>query len=154
MWRSATIFLFAIGVVLTTLAQQGPQQGDWPSYGRDPGGSRYSPLSQINTGNVAQLKRAWTYHSGEQGRSLESTPILVGGILYFTTQNQNAVALEPETGIEIRNSETKSNARESRGRFLLAGRPADVAPHPLRYGGRPAHCSRCENGQDSSVVRR
>jgi quinoprotein glucose dehydrogenase len=38
------------------------QQGDWPTYGHDPGGMRYSPLTQINLSNVGQLKEAWTYH--------------------------------------------------------------------------------------------
>jgi quinoprotein glucose dehydrogenase len=40
----------------------GAQVSDWPTYGHDSGGQRYSPLSQINTTNVAQLKDAWTYH--------------------------------------------------------------------------------------------
>jgi glucose dehydrogenase len=39
---------------------------DWPSYGGDPGGSRYSPLTQINRTNVAQLKIAWEYHTGDR----------------------------------------------------------------------------------------
>jgi quinoprotein glucose dehydrogenase len=34
---------------------------DWPTYGHDPGGMRYSPLAQINASNVAQLRPAWTY---------------------------------------------------------------------------------------------
>ena len=36
-------------------------QTDWPSFGNDPGATRYSPLKQINTGNVSQLKVAWTF---------------------------------------------------------------------------------------------
>jgi quinoprotein glucose dehydrogenase len=45
---------------LSAPAQAGP--GDWPTYGHDAGGGRFSPLDQINTGNVAGLKPAWTYH--------------------------------------------------------------------------------------------
>jgi quinoprotein glucose dehydrogenase len=37
-------------------------QNDWPTYGRDLAGTRYSPLKQINPGNVSKLTRAWTYH--------------------------------------------------------------------------------------------
>ena len=59
------------------LSQVTPQKGDWPAYGRDPGGARHSPLTQINTANVSHLQRAWTYHTGEQGRSFEATPIFV-----------------------------------------------------------------------------
>ncbi|MGZ8524790.1 MAG: hypothetical protein ACXWV1_10200, partial [Chitinophagaceae bacterium] len=39
--------------------------GQWANYGNDPGGMRYSPVKQINTGNVKNLKPAWTYQSGE-----------------------------------------------------------------------------------------
>ena len=35
---------------------------DWPTFGNDPGGQRYAPLTQINTDNVTKLGRAWTYH--------------------------------------------------------------------------------------------
>jgi len=38
---------------------------DWPSYGHDPGGMRYSPLTEINRQNVSQLKVAWTFHTGD-----------------------------------------------------------------------------------------
>src|SRR5207247_1812890 len=38
---------------------------EWRSYGNDPGGMRYSALSQLKRSNVAQLQRAWTYYTGE-----------------------------------------------------------------------------------------
>ena len=44
--------MFAAGLVAVAFSQVAPQKGDWPQYGRDPGGSRYSPLTQINTSNV------------------------------------------------------------------------------------------------------
>ena len=43
-----------------------------PAYGRDPGGSRYAPLIQITRDNVAELRVAWTYHTGELATALES----------------------------------------------------------------------------------
>ena len=43
---------------------------EWPKYGRDPGGTKYSPLDQINTKNVSTLVRAWSYHTGEPGAYL------------------------------------------------------------------------------------
>ena len=110
------IVVIAVAAALVpALSQVIPQKGDWPEYGRDPGGTRYSPLAQINTANVNRLQRAWTYHTGEQGRSFETTPIFIDNVLYFSTQNQNIVALEPETGKEIWKYNTKSNGRESRG---------------------------------------
>jgi glucose dehydrogenase len=113
--REVSIALLIVGTAARAFSQAVPKNGDWPSYGRDPGGARYSPLAQINTGNVSRLRRAWTYHTGEQGRSLETTPILVDNVLYLSTQNQNVVALNPETGREIWRYATRSNMRESRG---------------------------------------
>jgi glucose dehydrogenase len=70
-------------------------QTDWPVFGHDPGGLRYSPLKQINAGNVAHLRRAWTFHSGKPGS--EATPIVVNGVMYLTAPN-GIYALNPETG--------------------------------------------------------
>jgi quinoprotein glucose dehydrogenase len=91
-------------------------QEDWPTYGHDPGGMRYSPLTQINTNNVAKLRRAWTYHTGDTGNQFESTPIVVGNRMYFSTQISRIVALEPETGKEIWTYDPKvRRPREHRG---------------------------------------
>ena len=81
----------------------------WPNYGNDAGGNRFSPLSQVNRENVAQLKVAWTYHTGAldqlgdlKGRAtFETTPILVGGRLYLSTPLDRVIALEPATGTKI-----------------------------------------------------
>ncbi len=103
-------------------SQMTPQKGDWPVYGHDAAGTRYSPLNQINTANVRRLQRAWTYHTGEKGRSLESTPICVNDTLYFSTQNQNVVALDPVNGKEVwRYSNPNPRASESRGVAYWAG---------------------------------
>src|SRR5262245_42413327 len=40
---------------------------EWPTYGHDPGGMRFSPLTQITPANVSQLKVAWTYHMKPEG---------------------------------------------------------------------------------------
>src|SRR5215470_14250467 len=84
------------------------QESDWPAYGRDAGGSRYSPLAQINRGNVGQLKIAWTYRTGAMDvkaasakrAAFEATPILVDGSLYLTTPFNRVIALDPATGAE------------------------------------------------------
>jgi len=81
---------------------------EWPAYGRDAGGARYSPLSQVNRGNVSQLKIAWTYRTGAEevkaisagNAAFESTPILVDGLLYLTTPYNRVIALDPATGTE------------------------------------------------------
>jgi quinoprotein glucose dehydrogenase len=95
--------------LLLLVSLQAPQaHGDWPVYGRDPGGARFSPLTQITRGNVAQLQVAWTYHTGVTDMSgmrhrppqLEVTPLVVDGLLYLSTPVGVIAALDPATGIE------------------------------------------------------
>src|ERR1700735_5608873 len=79
---------------------------DWAYSGHDAGGMRYSPLKQINRENVAKLKVAWTYHTGDisdgkerpKRSGFETTPILVDDTLYLTTPFNRVIALDPETG--------------------------------------------------------
>lgn len=83
-------------------------QNDWPTYGHDSGGMRFSPLDQINLTNVNRLRRAWTYHTGEhpstsgprgqRQTAFETTPLIVDGILYFSTPADRIVALNPVSG--------------------------------------------------------
>mgnify|MGYP000261042278 CR=1 FL=1 len=61
---------------------------DWPVLGGDPGGQKFSQLTQITPGNVASLKTAWTFDSGDPSigfRGWEVTPIVVNGVMYFFT---------------------------------------------------------------------
>jgi quinoprotein glucose dehydrogenase len=81
--------------------------GEWPSYGNDPGGTRYSPLIQVDRGNVANLRVAWTYRTGEVGgvapyghAAFEATPLMVDGTLILSTPYDRVIALDPETGKE------------------------------------------------------
>ena len=48
-----------------TVASARADTDAWPQYGGDPGSTRYSPLARINTANVAQLKQAWIFHTGD-----------------------------------------------------------------------------------------
>lgn len=101
--------LISILYLLTTAAyvvaqteDQTNQNVDWPSVGNDPGCMRYSDLDQINVGNVAKLKPAWTFHTGElegrPGKTIECTPIVVDGVMYVTTAYLRVVALDAATG--------------------------------------------------------
>lgn len=86
------------------------KNGQWANYGNDPGGMRYSPLKQINPGNVKNLKLAWTYQSGElktyEGTNIggkaafEATPLMVNGTLYFSTPTNRIIAINAATGKE------------------------------------------------------
>jgi hypothetical protein len=59
--------LVIVCVVLASATARGQVSGDteWPNYGNDPGGMRYSPLSQINRENVSKLQVAWIFHTGD-----------------------------------------------------------------------------------------
>jgi hypothetical protein len=88
--------LLLVAAVGAPLSGQEPMYGgiaDWACYGGDAGGSRYSPLSQIDRSNVAELKVSWEYHTGDisQGSDnrrkseFETTPIVADGTMYFST---------------------------------------------------------------------
>lgn len=90
------------------LAAGAARADEWGYYGRDPGGARFSPLVQINAGNVAGLKPVWTFHTGDiaddkrgQRTGFESTPLFLDGRLYVTTGLNRIIALDPATGREL-----------------------------------------------------
>jgi quinoprotein glucose dehydrogenase len=123
------------------VAQQGAPRSpdaDWPTYNRDLAGTRYSPLTQINTTNVATLKRAWSYRLRPEGAFQavnaselfqQITPIVVNGVMYMPSANR-VVALEPETGKEIWRHELSEGIASFRG---LAYWPGDgsIAPRVI-----------------------
>ena len=82
-----------IGVLSVTavLAAAG-NDGDWPVYGHDPGGAKYSPLAQINRQNVKRLEVAWTFHTGDMydphgkgGKSPPSNPRRCSSMAFYTS---------------------------------------------------------------------
>lgn len=89
---------------------------EWGIYRGHSTGIQYSELNQINTGNVHNLKKAWEYHHGNPvGPGMYANPIIVDGLLYFTTPEVNAVALNAATGDEawvFRQAEHNSHAKE------------------------------------------
>lgn len=77
------------------------QDSDWPKHGRDAAETRYSPLDQINTDNVERLEVAWNWEIPKTGARLETTPIVVDGVLYGTGALSFVFALDAVTGAEI-----------------------------------------------------
>jgi len=86
-----------------------PEEAGWPHYGRDHGGTRYSPLTGIDRSNLDRLEVAWTFRTGELGQdarsggslTFEATPVLWNGALYFSTAFGTAFAVDAATGEEI-----------------------------------------------------
>jgi glucose dehydrogenase len=85
-------------------------QNDWTSFGQDAGGTKFSTLAQINTKNVKDLQRAWTFHTGDTSGFFESTPLVVDGVLYFSAAN-GVYALDAVTGQQIWKFEATSTTR-------------------------------------------
>lgn len=89
------------------LAEGGVTAG-WPVYGGDAGGSRHSPLDQINRENVRFLEEAWRIRTGDLDvdppppghMAFQATPIVAGGLLILPTPLGRVLALDPETGAE------------------------------------------------------
>ena len=109
----ASLWLLPIWLSAQTLdpeALRRPLTDTWPTYNGDYSGQRYSTLSQINASNVKSLALAWTHHvdfgaesyaqQASEGRRIKSTPLLVGGVLYFTITD-NVWAIDALTGREL-----------------------------------------------------
>jgi quinoprotein glucose dehydrogenase len=113
--------------LLLVISLQAP--GDWPVYGHDVGGARYSPLTQITRANVSRLQVAWTYHTGmpalenmgHRPPALEVTPIVVDGVMYVSTPTGIVAALDPATGTERWRFDAGVNPHRGYGDFVSRG---------------------------------
>jgi glucose dehydrogenase len=96
-------FLLFTGMAFSQAPSRSTDQ-EWRYYGHDPGGMRFSELNQVNTTNVAKLQRAWTYEVDRAWQTgvdtIETTPLMVEDVLYFTTGTSRVIAVDAETGKE------------------------------------------------------
>ncbi len=99
-----------VAALALALASAAPSRAgeDWPFYGGDAGGMRWSPLAQIDRSNVSKLAEAWRIRTGDLDAvppppghmAFQATPILVDGLLVLPTPMGRVLALDPETGAE------------------------------------------------------
>jgi quinohemoprotein ethanol dehydrogenase len=82
------------------LAQAGSEPDQWLAPGRDANGTYFSPLTDINPGNVAQLGFAWQYRLGTH-RGVEATPLMIDGVLYASGNFGRVYALDAASGREL-----------------------------------------------------
>lgn len=81
-----------------------PAEDDWAAYGRSNAALRYSPLTQIDPGNVGRLERAWVYRTGdlpENRWGAETTPIKVDDTVYLCSARNIMIALDAGSGAEL-----------------------------------------------------
>lgn len=93
-----------VGIILTAQAgnrktanRQSQGEVDWAYSGGSAGNLHYSSLKQINTANVFQLQQVWSFDTQEEG-GLETTPLIIDGVLYAYTPTQKVFALDAATG--------------------------------------------------------
>ena len=126
-----TIFLIA-----SLLAAAGPDStGDWPVYGHDAGGQRFSPLALIDRNNVKLLKIAWVHRTGDayqpkksRATAFEATPLYIDHTLYLSTPLGRVIALDPVTGKRLWSYEAKVDGDKGYGDFANRGVAAWRSP--------------------------
>jgi glucose dehydrogenase len=94
-------------------AEGARKPNEWPVYGGDAGGLKYSPLTTIDRSDVSRLTVAWTWKTGEQpvtppGATIPArpgqfqvTPLAIGDTLFLSTPFNRVVALDAATGREL-----------------------------------------------------
>jgi len=80
------------------ISAQGQPEDTWLAYGRTYGAQRFSPLKQINTGNVSRIGEAWEADLESPRFGIEATPLEVGGVLYVTSSYSRVFAFDARTG--------------------------------------------------------
>ncbi len=125
--RLCQILTFTAALILCAanqaLAQQGARNGEWRSFGGDPGNTKYSPLDQINRDNFQDLEVAFTWESIStkvtkdnpriRAGGFRATPLMVDGILYVSTALSQVAAIDAGTGETVWEYDPKSYERLS-----------------------------------------
>src|SRR6478752_701020 len=145
-WLGAFCAVSAAAVVAVYAQSSTPAPAaskEWPTYGHDPGGMRFSPLDQITPANVGQLQVAWVYHmkppagapteAAGRGRggsgfsSSEVTPLVIDGVMYIATPYYRVTAVDSSTGKELWSYRLPSGNPSMRGVEYWPG-DGQVAP--------------------------
>ncbi len=94
--RTLTVASLVVAAAAALVAQA-PADGEWPMYSGSYSSHRFSPLAQITPENVAKLRPRWVYQPPGTG-SLETTPVVVGGVMYVTAGPTMVAALDLKSG--------------------------------------------------------
>jgi quinoprotein glucose dehydrogenase len=123
------LFTSALALVTCSLLLLAVEKGEWPNYGNDKGGQRFSPLTAINRSNVKSLKVAWTFRTGDayapsdgsKPTQFEATPLYVDGTLFFATPLGRIIALEPTSGKQLWAYDSRVDRDKGYGDFATRG---------------------------------
>ena len=97
-----------VAVATVNVAPASPEH-DWPFYGGDQGGTKFSPLTDVNTSTAGRLGVAWQWaprekaldEFGTRPGNFQATPLMIDNVLYLSTPYNRVVALNAETGAEL-----------------------------------------------------
>lgn len=122
-----SLVLATMLAALPVAGQSGTKNGDWRTYGGDLGHTRYAPLDQITADNFSKLEVAWRFKTESLGPrpefQLESTPLMVNGVVFSTAGTRRAVvALDAATGEQIWMYSMREGARGAAAPRQLSGR--------------------------------
>ena len=175
--------LTVVSGLYSTPGAQSPKPGasggstEWPTYGHDPGGNRFSPLTQLTPANVGDLEVAWECRvrptpppgtpapppaTPGRGRGRGSgfavsgtTPLMADGLMYLTTPYRprgRARARDGQGGVGLRGGGSGPAVAARTG--VLAGRRDDGAARGVRHARRPADRARREDRNAFGRLRR
>jgi len=95
--RLLCVAVFAMPTLAS--AQRGAAGADWPVTGGSTLAWRYSSLAQINSDNIKRLVPIWSFQTGDYADGLQSTPVVVDGVVYLYTASSHVIALDGATGL-------------------------------------------------------
>ena len=96
------LLLIAVVTTVVLSARVAAQNAnDWPTVGNDPGGMKFSSLTQITPDNVTRLTKAWSYDIGSAATGYTITPIVINNVMYLPVQGSIIVALKADAGTEL-----------------------------------------------------
>ena len=126
-WKLAITAAMVCTAIGLSGQEQGTANGEWPTYGGNLSNNRYSPLDQITAENFSEMEVAWQFSTDSFGptpeSNLQSTPLMVNGVLYTTAGTRRAaVALDAATGELLWMYRLDEGERGETAPRLLSGR--------------------------------
>ncbi len=119
--------LSCVGAIAAGDAKPGfDDPANWPQYHRSSNAWRFSPLTEINKDNVKKLKVAWIHQPGNITHGLQATPIVLDGVLYYISANNNVWAVDAATGKTLWHFEPKLDPISKQVFYAAASRGVTV----------------------------
>ena len=128
--RRAKSLILILGIEIASTASNRfasaqDANGNWREYHGDYRGWRFSPMDSINKTNVSRLHPVWMHQPGDITQGLQTTPIVVDGVIYYSSGNDRVSALNSATGEQI--WQYVPDLSDDAGRSLYSGYSRGVA---------------------------